>query len=177
MLEVDDIMLNERIVLDLHHMQYKLPRHRIFCHLGKINKVSHTLVSQRLSTVSLDWNDIGGIVRHNWFFVKVKLYVKSVFTLWDDVCSNFLEGEISIIVGVEKLYWRIKGNRHSDPFVGSERQHFINEYFWKIFGDLDSKGAIASIWGSDSSRQKGIRIHMFEDDRISEANLLPHFTK
>lgn len=81
MLEVDDIMLNERIVLDLHHMQYKLPRHRIFCHLGKINKVSHTLVSQRLSTVSLDWNDIGGIVRHNWFFVKVKLYVKSVFTL------------------------------------------------------------------------------------------------
>lgn len=43
--------------------------------------------------------------------------LSQVFTLRDDVGSNFLEGEISVIVSVEKLYWRIKGNRHSDPFI------------------------------------------------------------
>ena len=77
MLEIDDIMLNERIVLNFHHMQHKLPRHRIFCRLGKINKMCYAFIGQRLSTVGLDWNDIGGIVRHDWFFVEVKFYVKS----------------------------------------------------------------------------------------------------
>lgn len=73
MLEVDDIMLNERIVLNLHHMQHKLPRHWILCRLGKIDEVCDAFVGQRLSTVGLDWNDVGGIIRHDWFFVEVKL--------------------------------------------------------------------------------------------------------
>lgn len=79
MLEVNDIMLNERIVLDLHHMQHKLPRHWILCRLGKIDEVCDAFVGQRLSTVGLDWNDVGGIIRHDWFFVEVKLYVKPSF--------------------------------------------------------------------------------------------------
>ncbi len=42
-LEVDDVMLDQRIVLHLYHVKHKLPRHGVFSRLRKVYEVCHTL--------------------------------------------------------------------------------------------------------------------------------------
>jgi hypothetical protein len=75
MLEVDNIVLNERIVLDLDHMQHELPRHRVLSHFRQVHEVSHTLVSQRLCAVCLNRDDIR-VIGHDGLLVQSGLYMR-----------------------------------------------------------------------------------------------------
>jgi hypothetical protein len=72
MLEIDDVVLYQRIVLNLHHMQHELPRHRILCLFGKIHEMSHTFKRLRLSAVCLNRNNVG-IVGHDGLLVEAGL--------------------------------------------------------------------------------------------------------
>lgn len=58
MLKIDYIVLNQRIILDLFEMKYKLPWHRSFFFNRKINEMSDTFINCGTLTLSFDRNFI-----------------------------------------------------------------------------------------------------------------------
>lgn len=129
MLEVNDIMLNKRVILDFYHMKNKLPWHWILCLLRKISKMCNTFIYNRLGAASLDWNEI-------WFISSNRFLVEEFFIFDSGRNAYFFIGQVAVIKDIKKFDGRIERNRHTNSLIWSKRQHFINKDFWKIFCDL-----------------------------------------
>lgn len=131
MLEIDDIMLYQRIVLNLHHMQHELPRHRVLCHFGKIHEMSHTFIGQRFSAVCLNGNDVG-IVCHDGLLVEAGLWVTNKLLLLGGVTPIFSKVRKPLLYVFSSLTGESKGMGipiRSYDLKGSTLKMSISERF------------------------------------------------
>lgn len=70
MFQIDDIVLDQRVVFDLFEMENELPWHGDFLLDGQVNKMCHTLVTYRCFAFGFD-GDLVGLVRLDRFFLNI----------------------------------------------------------------------------------------------------------
>ena len=144
--------------------------------LWEIHEVGYALVNLWLWTFGFDWDHVG-VISLDWFFLQVELYIIKTSTLLFHWYPYLLVGEETVVVHVLELNRTVKGNCHPYLFVGSVGQHFEYQYFLQLLCHLHQKCPVGSPRGLDGSWEVGVRIRMFEDDEIAEANFIALFTE
>ncbi len=89
----------------------------------------------------------------------------------------FLRGEVTAVFDVLDTQGRLELDLVAFLFEGSERVQLEHQVDEKFIGKLDPEGTKTTIRAPDTSRKVIERIHMPEDDILTELNILTHTSK
>lgn len=146
MFEVDDIVLDERIVDHVIDMQLESPGHGHFSLAGEVDEVGHHLVHIGLGALSLDGDPVA-VVGLYWLLLDVGASALALISH-----ADLLEGKISVVELVPDEDGGIEGDGHIDELKGTVGHELEHQAFRELLRDLYGECAIGASGGLDGAR-------------------------